>query len=421
MTKRNSFKTIIIGAGIAGLAASNRLRELGCETEILEARDRSVGRISTDTSLELPIARGASWIHGDRGNPMSLLADQYHVQKRPVNPDNFETLDRNNHKFALSTLETFAEKFVSMLEKAKKIACRTRKDLPLLTVLLHLTKQYNFSPSESELFKIKCASYDSYAGAGYGSLSARHWDHEEIWPGDNVYLTDTYQPIVDGLAETCQIHLNQIVKEIVLLNNKVEVVTQNSIYVADAAIITVPLGVLKQECIKFTPPLPKEKIHAIACLGMGVFNITAIKFPYAFWGNETHATFINPGSSSGIPVFFNLHHFVNKPILIGYSGGERAKEIERLPDDMIIQKVMKQCYEIYDCPIPQPDSYFQTRWSEDPFSFGSYSYISHETPLNAYAALAQPIANKLYFAGEATSEKYAATTHGAYLDVTPIL
>src|SRR3712207_2812119 len=60
---------IVVGAGIAGLAAARRLREEGYRVTVLEARNRIGGRILTDASLGIPIDLGASWIHGEDGNP----------------------------------------------------------------------------------------------------------------------------------------------------------------------------------------------------------------------------------------------------------------------------------------------------------------------------------------------------------------
>lgn len=65
---------IVVGAGAAGLTAANALTGAGVPTVVLEARDRTGGRIHTVDFGTAPIDLGASWIHNPRDNPLSGLA-----------------------------------------------------------------------------------------------------------------------------------------------------------------------------------------------------------------------------------------------------------------------------------------------------------------------------------------------------------
>src|SRR5476649_1175133 len=71
---------IVIGAGIAGIAAAQRLQRAGCRVTVIEARQRLGGRIWTDHSWpDAPVDLGASWIHGVQGNPVAALARQFAI------------------------------------------------------------------------------------------------------------------------------------------------------------------------------------------------------------------------------------------------------------------------------------------------------------------------------------------------------
>lgn len=417
MSKNNAKnKILIIGAGLAGLAACNRLLEYGFDVTILEAQSRCGGRIHIDHhSFGIPFGLGANWIHGAENNPMTFLANQYHAQMVGVNFEKFNFYNRNNSLITIDEVKQFEIKFELLLNEAKEISSRSLEDMPLASVLQAAVGNKQFSANEMDLYQGKLNYFENYLGANYKNLSAKHWDAEEAWPGENCFVINTYESIVKGLLSNCSVHLNTIVKAITLNNNVVTVETDNKIYHADAVIVTVPLGVLKKNSIAFFPPLPASKVEAIKRLGMGLFNVTALKFPSTFWPEQAHAMLFTQFDNPAISSFFNLHHFMKEPILVGYSGGDSAKDIEQLSDDELIQQVMTNFRKMFGSVIPEPISYINTRWSEDPFAFGSYSYLQVGSSKSELDALAEPIAKRIFFAGEATSSTYFATTHGAYL------
>jgi monoamine oxidase len=64
-------------------------------------------------------------------------------------------------------------------------------------------------------------------------------------------------------------------------------------------------------------------------------------------------------------------------------------------------------------PVPDPDGFVVTRWRADPFAVGSYSYLAVGSTPDDRRALAAPVDDRLFFAGEATSVAHPATVHGA--------
>lgn len=69
---------VVIGAGIAGLAALERARELGLEACALEANARIGGRAFTDPeAIGVPFDRGCHWLHCADRNPLTPLAEAH--------------------------------------------------------------------------------------------------------------------------------------------------------------------------------------------------------------------------------------------------------------------------------------------------------------------------------------------------------
>ena len=79
-------RVVVVGAGIAGLATANALTHAGVECVVLEARDRAGGRLHTVDVAGWPVDMGGSWIHSPGGNPLSVVADQAGIRRRPGDP-----------------------------------------------------------------------------------------------------------------------------------------------------------------------------------------------------------------------------------------------------------------------------------------------------------------------------------------------
>jgi len=410
-------KIIIIGAGIAGLVACHYLKQSGFDVVILEARNRVGGRIHTDFSLGFPVNCGASWIHGIENNPITELANNTHSKIIHFNHEKIAKYDRNGCLIPSEIVYQFEEKFEKILQETKKLAFDLSHDISLSTAFSKILHTERFSSAEDDLFQMKKNYFSGFYGADYDKLSARHWNSEEVLPGGNYYLPNGYHHIINKLSENVNIQLNTIVKEIHLQKNNVKVVTENSILKADAVISTLPIGVLKKNAVAFYPSLPETKQKAIQKLGSGLLNMAAFKFPKVFWPHDHQAFTLSCKSITSIPVFFNLEYFLDQrqPALMVYYGGEKAHAIEQLTNPDIQEIIMQELKTIFGNSIPQPETMLATRWSQDQYSYSSYSYMAvGATPYDC-SILAEQIDNRLFFAGEATSERFFATTHGAYL------
>lgn len=103
-------------------------------------------------------------------------------------------------------------------------------------------------------------------------------------------------------------------------------------FVADAAVVAVPIGVLKANSIKFEPRLPDWKEDAIANLGVGTENKIALHFDKVFWPN---VEFLGVVASTpyGCSYFLNLHKATGHPVLVYMPAGRLAHDIEKMSDE----------------------------------------------------------------------------------------
>lgn len=412
---KKPFKVIVIGAGMAGLTAANKLRHHGIETVILEARDRIGGRTWTSHKLGIPFDYGASWIHGMQDNPIAELSQQLKLNTHECDFSNYLLFDRNHHPIAISDIEHFSSEFTQILHQAGAYARRAKQDIDLATALTNIVSTKKRPQLWQDLYKARHMGISLYIGADPNQISAREWDQESILPGGNHILLSGYLPIVEQLAKSCHIELNTQVQHIIYEKNQVTVISNQGSFQANAVIITVPISILKKNLITFTPALPDFKKTALEHLEMGLLNRIALKFPKAFWPNKYQGIRVIPERKTIVPLFVNYHYFMPQPILIGMVSGDAAQQLELLDDTEIIKYTMTGLKRYFGDAIPKPIAYEITRWQHDPFSYGSYSYLPVGSSGVDYQAMAEPVAGCLFFAGEASHQQYPGTTHGAYL------
>jgi polyamine oxidase len=117
-------------------------------------------------------------------------------------------------------------------------------------------------------------------------------------------------------------------------------------FVADAAILTVPLGVLKAKLIEFEPKLPEWKVAAISDLGVGNENKIALRFDKVFWPNVELLGIVAP-TSYACGYFLNLHKATGHPVLVYMAAGRFAYDLEKLSDESAANFVMSQLKKMF--------------------------------------------------------------------------
>ncbi len=409
-------EVLVIGAGMSGLAAARTLADKGVSVIVLEARDRIGGRTWTDSSLGLPLDLGASWIHGITGNPITKLAKEFNADTAPTDYENGILFDTDGSEVSDSEYAEIEDLFESIYEEVAAMQEDTDDDMSLQQAFDEVLAERDLT--EDEIRKLEFYVHQETAleyGADPADLSLWEWDQDEVFGGKDVVFPDGYSQITNGLAQGLDIRLNEKVIRISYGADGVEVETSSGVFGGEKAIVTLPLGVLKQASVKFEPSLPASKHAAIDRLAMGVLNKVYLKFPEIFW-NEEIENFGYLGETLGEwSDWMSFVTYEDAPVLMAFHGGEKGFAIEELSDDAIIAGAMKTLRVIYGDAIPEPEGYIITRWGKDPYSFGAYSHIPPFASGDDFDALFEPVDDVLYFAGEATSREYPATQHGAYL------
>ena len=179
---------------------------------------------------------------------------------------------------------------------------------------------------------------------------------------------------------------------------------------ARRAIVTLPLAVLQQTGVKFTPALPPAKQHAIDGLGAGANGKIVLLFDEPCWPEDL--TLFLSGRDTQLWWRPGILRDDEAPVITAYFGGSAVERFRALGEGASLAAI-RDLEDFFDVKLESRlrNARF-VDWPADPFARMSYSYIP---PRGAglRAELAQPVDDTLFFAGEATNHVRPSTVHGA--------
>ncbi len=298
--KTGARRVAVVGAGMSGLTTAHGLSRAGVEVTVLEARDRIGGRLWTDESLGVPLDLGASWIHGVNGNPLTTLSNQLGLVRVKTSRDPL-ILGSN----ASGPVQSAWTRISSLLQMAEIAVGTELRKLDPWASLLQIKNDYR---------------------------------------GDDVLFPQGYSQILEALEGRYEVRLGMPVQRIASCQAGVCLTFGSSDEEAsfEAVVVSVPLGVLKRDQLKFDPPLPEDKRAAIQRMGMGTVDKLYLLFDEPFWDRDPSVIMV---PEHGLPagqfqLWMNLYKYVGAPVLLGFNGGPPALQIARLSDDEVLERAL---------------------------------------------------------------------------------
>lgn len=404
---------VIIGAGMAGLSAARLLAQSGKSVAVLEARNRIGGRINTDRTMGFAAELGASWIHGENGNPLVALAEASGTRFGRFDHEALTVLSASGGDVT-EAYDRASTQFGEALDTISGQCGGERPSRDTLDGALKSLLGYDsFDNAEREVMDIVFnRELSGEYGAGPVALSLCANEIGEAFEGDDLLITNGYDRLPRGLASGLDVRLNVTVRDIRAGAFQVEVVTSAGRVTAQHCICTLPLGVLKAGTVRFDPVLPKEKLEAIKRLGFGGFAKAAAAFESDINFPELNVAL----AADGTRAFTNLidiSRIAGRPAVLAYAGGADAEKAAKMDDDAVGAELTASVELVRGGRAPRLAGVAVSRWLDDPFAMGAYSFPRRGSSNADFAALAAPV-GALHFAGEACSP-YFGTVHGAYL------
>jgi monoamine oxidase len=404
-----SSEVIVVGGGIAGLAAAVRLGEAGRRVTLLEARDRLGGRVHTllDPVHGHPIELGAEFVQGQSADLRRTLrraglilgeVPEQHEEGTPQGAQRFPDVD-------------------SLVDRLLEVVLP--RDIPVLTAI-----QLARTDLTSEEIEASTGYLEGFHAADlrlFGTATLA--ENQAVVNQDGpriVRLQGGYGRLVSALEgwldrELVQVQMKTIVTGVRWKAGEVVVSARRPNgevleLTGSQAILTLPLGVLKAgkeiEGAVDLHPFPPGWPEALTALQMGVARRIDLEFDTAWW-MEPHfppSTFVH-GKEQPFPVWWTAAP-PTRPFLTGWVGGPRAQMMAGRTEEAVTRLALQSVASIFGQPLAMIESRVRAAythdWSSDPFSRGAYSY-GGVGAIAARANLRRPVAGTLFLAGEAVA------------------
>ncbi len=395
--------TLIIGAGASGLAAWRELHRAGLQVACIEALDRIGGRVYTvhDPLSPVAIELGAEFVHGRPPQIWDLITERgMPVVERSHEISYPEEADRRPDEGMWQLLSAMEEAAEEGLDQSfAEFAAHA--DFDRRTKYAATSYVEGFNAARAEVVGIQSLAQDAKAA--------------DAIDGDrSFHLRDGYDAVAHTLLPSTEgLHLNTIAERVHWKPGEVTVHVRSAVdgvpwtITARRLIVTVSLGVLHANTIQFDPE--PVALAAAGEIAFGQVMRVTLRF-------ERMPDFLRPGFLlSDEPVFPTWWTTlpVQAPVITGWSAGPKADDLLGQPKTAVVARALDSLRRIARAELPPIAAAYLHDWHADPFFRGAYSYVP-AGKFHAREKLAEPIADTLYFAGEAANiSGHSATVHGA--------
>lgn len=428
MGEGNGERVIVVGAGMAGLVSARLLHDSGFKVTVLEARDRVGGRVWTDNQVGAPVDLGGSWVHGVEGNPLKLWCDKLGIRLISSESDRLlidprasaSTRPAQQRKAFMGTaafqtaiaFASWKSKFLTNVRGPRSVSVKDAIE-PLL--------QANWL---SEVDRLVIATFvessEGVNGSLWDHLSAEEWFPQEGLDG-NAQPKGGFVQLLEDARRGLDVRLGAPVTAVRWHDSGVVVTLASGERLeAERAVVTLPVGLLRDGRFRITPPPPPEQQQALGRLGYGAGVLAKIymRFPRVFWPEKskwfgrlpdapdrrgTFNTFVSHTEETGLP------------ILLSFANGHTAVRYERdQSDEEVKQAALATLRKMFgDDKVPEPAAFVFPRWLIDPWTMGGYTYPAIGSPPEDHIDHARPLGDRVFFAGEATEPVEYGTVHAA--------
>ena len=392
----------IIGAGAAGIAAGRRLAATNAKIAIIEASGRIGGRCYTESAtFGVPFDRGAHWIHVPDLNPVNPLAAKAGFDVYAAPPSGRVRIGRRYAR--TGEMEDYLTATVRA-DRAIAEVTRSRQDVSCAQALPKDLGEWQ-QTIEFVLGPFGCAK-------DLAEVSALDFARS-LERNNDMFCREGFGALIAKLGDGLPVQLSRPASHIDWSErNRIEIRTAKGPLVARTVIVTVSTSVLMSDKLTFEPELPRRHLDAIEKLRLGSYDHIALELPGNPLGlQRDELVFEKAGSARTAAILANISGTVLCSIEVA---GKFGADLAAAGEPAMVSFALDWLADLYGADIRRGvQRTSATRWNYEPWILGAFSAAAPGGQW-ARAALAEPVRDRIFFAGEATHETLWGTVGGAW-------
>jgi monoamine oxidase len=391
----------IVGAGSAGLSAARQLMSAGKSVIVLEAMDRIGGRAFTESgTFGTPFDWGCAWIHSADRNPYYPLAQQWKFDLAR-HDDGLDRVYYGSRRFSdaeMDRVRQVRDEIVLANEEAARVRDGAVSSIREIVAPEEQVAATFMGPMDMAV------DFDQLAIRDYN-------EQAELEP--NYLLREGFGALVRRFGEGLPVSLSTPVTRIRYNGRGVVLETQRGNVAARACIITASTGVLRGDAIRFDPALPAWKADAIANVPMAMLAKIPLLLNGERFGLQPFEDILCEQQSNQ-DIYFLAFPF-DSNMMIGFVGGSFGWEMSAAGREIAVDFATGALKRMFGADAGKHVVKGElTRWGSNPWVRGAYS-AARPGHTQARQDLGRPVADRLFFAGEALAGEFAQTCGGASL------
>jgi monoamine oxidase len=390
---------VIVGAGAAGIAAARQLAAAGRRFTVLEASDHIGGRCITDSrAFGVPYDLGAHWIYAPDQNPLARLAPRRSLEVYPAPPSQKVRIGlRNAREGELEdflTAEVRATRAIADVARKADIACE--RALPNDLADWRSTVEFVLGPFACAKDLTQVSTVDVARSTGRNTAA---------------FCRQGFGALLAALADGIPVELSTPVTAIDV-GRGVEVVTSKGTLAARAVIVTVSTNVLAAGGIAFTPALPHRAAEVFGSLSLGSYDHIALELTGNPLGLESDDLVFEKSTDTHTAAL--LANASGTSLCLIDVAGSFGRDLAAHGEAAMIDFAASWLGGLYGAEVKKTiGRSHATRWDSEPWTRGAWSAAA-PGGASARRVLMEPVADAIWFAGEAAHETLWGTVGGAW-------